>query len=77
MAKREITQSEMRRELKAMGYSVRTKQGSEFSTATVSLNGDKINGGNVMTPEFLEEHREFFDWKNSVSVVDDGWRTIL
>ncbi|WP_298842351.1 hypothetical protein [uncultured Salinicola sp.] len=77
MAKREITQAQMRRELKDMGYGVRTRQGSEFSTATVTLDGDKINGGNVLTPEFLNEHREFFDWKNSVSVIDDGWRTIL
>ena len=77
MPKREITQAEMRRELKAMGYNVRTRQGSDFSTATVTLHGDKINGGNVITPEFLAEHREFFDWKNSVSVVDEGWRTIL
>lgn len=77
MPKREITQAEMRRELKAMGYNVRTRQGSEFSTAAITLHGDKINGGNVITPEFLAEHREFFAWKNSVSVVDEGWRTIL
>lgn len=77
MAKREITQSEMRRELRAMGYNVRTSQGSSFSTAVVRMDGEKINGGNVVTPEFLAKHKEFFDWKNSVSVIDDGWRTIL
>lgn len=77
MTKREINQAQMRRELKDLGYSVRTRQGSEFSTARVMLDGQQINGGSVITPEFLSEHRAFFDWKNSVSVVDDGWRTVL
>ena len=77
MAKRQITAKLMRRELKEIGYKVRVSVGSEFSTAAVFKDTKKINGANIITPEFLEEHQPFFDWKRNVSVVDDGWRTIL
>tara|TARA_B100000929_G_scaffold86897_3_gene67958 strand:+ start:2627 stop:2863 length:237 start_codon:yes stop_codon:yes gene_type:complete len=76
-AKREITPAQMRKELKAMGYTVRTRAGSSFSTATVSADGQQVNGGNVMTREFRDKYADFFDWRESVSVIEDGWRTIL
>lgn len=77
MSKREITSAQMRKELKDLGYKVRIKSGSSFSTATVNRDGIQVTGFNVITPEFLDEHKAFFDWRNQVSVVDDGWRTIL
>lgn len=76
-AKREITPAQMRKELREMGYAVRTKSGSSFSTATVTMDGEKINGGNVMTREFRDRYADFFEWRDGVSVIEDGWRTIL
>ncbi len=67
----------MRKALKAMGYQVRVRSMSEFSDASVLKNGKRINGGNVLTKDHLEEHQQFYDWKNSHSVIDDGWRTII
>lgn len=67
----------MRKELRNMGYTVRSKTGSSFSTATVFQDGEKINGGNVMTREFRDKYADFFDWSKEVSVIEDGWRTIL
>lgn len=67
----------MRKELKAMGYRVRTRSYSEFSAASVFLGDEKINGGNVMSEDFHAKHKAFFDWKASVSVIENGWRTIV
>lgn len=77
MSKRKITTAEMRRELRAMGYTVRTKAGSSFSMATVLRDGVQVNGANVVTREHLEQHAEFYAWREGVSVVDNGWRTML
>ena len=67
----------MRRELKEMGYKARITVGSEFSMAAVFKGDQKINGANIITPEFLDEHASFFEWKRNVSVIDKGWRTIV
>lgn len=75
--KREITPAQMRKELKAMGYKVRTKSYSEFSAASVFLGDEKINGGNVMSEDFHAKHKAFFDWKTGVSIIENGWRTIV
>lgn len=75
--KRQITPAQMRAELKEMGYTVRIKRNSDFSSAVVTKGGDTVTGPNIITPEFLDKHQAFYDWKNGVSVVEDGWRTIL
>ncbi|MBS7671393.1 hypothetical protein [Croceicoccus gelatinilyticus] len=73
----EISQVEMRKKLKELGLKVRVKSYSSFSEARV-FDGDKqINGGNVLTQEHLDRYAAFYDFKNSHSIVDDGWRTIL
>ena len=76
-AKRQITQAEMRKELRQMGYTVRTKAGSSFSSANVSMDGVPVNGGNVLTREHLDKYEDFYSWKNSVEILDEGWRTVL
>ena len=76
--KTEVTPTEMRKALKAMGYTVRIKQGSQFSMATVTKDGDTVSGTNIMGPDYYKKHKEFFDYKNTHSVIDeDGWRTML
>ena len=66
--------ADARRELKALGYRVRTARYSDFTAATVyhTKTNTKINGGNVFTVEFLEDHRAFFDWKRDKGDVFDA-----
>lgn len=74
MSKTEITLDEYRKALKAMGYQVRTKRNSEFITATVTHkeSGEKVTGFNVMSPEFRKRHLAFFEYRETVSIHEDG-----
>ena len=62
-----------RAELKALGYKLNTRTNSTFIEGRVSKDGVQINGGNVITPEFLEEHQAFFDWRRGVKIREDDW----
>lgn len=74
MSKNEITLAEYRKTLKEMGYQVRTQRNSEFIAAHVTHkeSGEKVTGFNVMSPEFRNRHLAFFEYKNSVSIHEDG-----
>ncbi|MBI6727294.1 hypothetical protein YA0089_27140 [Pseudomonas viridiflava] len=74
MRKIEITLADYRKTLKGMGYQVRTQRNSEFISAHVTHkeSGEKVTGFNVMSPEFRNRHLAFFDYKNSVSIHEDG-----
>ena len=77
MTKIKISPEEMKKTLREMGYRARTKQCSDFSQVTVYCGDTQINGG-LVTPEFREKYKNYFDWRVTVSVVDsDGWRYIL
>ena len=78
MGKRTLTLTEAKAELKALGYRTRVKHHSEFSALRVFAGDVELTGANVITPEFLDEHAAFFDWRNKgVSVADDGWRYVV
>lgn len=72
MSKKVITTSEMRRAIKAMGLKVRVKSFSEFSAARVFDGDAEINAGNVLTQEHLDKYADFYAFRNSHSVVDEG-----
>lgn len=75
--KTEITSREMRKALKDLGLTVRTRAYSEFSEARVFDQGTQINGGNVVDQDHLDRYQAFYAFKHNHSVIDDGWRTIL
>jgi len=77
MGKTSVDLPTFRRDMKALGYRVSTRSGSQFVTATVKKDGVAINGGNVLTPEHLEEHRSFYDYRNATSVMDGEMRVML
>lgn len=62
-----------RRAMKVLGYQVRVTTHSTFKTATVLDNGQAINRGNVLSPEFFEKYRDFFAYREKHSVRDDQW----
>lgn len=66
-----------RRDMKDLGYRVSTRSGSQFVAAAVKKDGAAINGGNVLTPEHLDEHRAFYDYRNATSVIDGGMRVMF
>lgn len=72
---RKIVQvDQFRKDMKAIGYSVRTRRNSDFIAATVrDANGNPINKGNVLTPDHFEKHKAFYDYKAGHSVRDDTW----
>lgn len=73
MSKPTITLAQYRKELKALGYQLRTKRNSTFITATVvhKETGATFHPSNVTTAEFLAKHKAFFDYHNAVSVRED------
>lgn len=77
MDKNTVDLPTFRRDMKALGYRVSVRSGADFDTATVKRDGLKINGGNVLTPEHLDEHRAFYDYRNRTSVVDGSVRVIF
>ncbi len=77
MGKTSVDLPTFRRDMKALGYAVTVRTGGEFATATVKRDGEKINGGNVLTPEHLEAHRGFYDYRNGTSVMNGGMRVIF
>jgi len=77
MNRKSVDLPTFRRDMKALGYGVSTRIGSQFVTATVKKDGVAINGGNVLTPEHLEEHRAFYDYRNATSVMDGEMRVML
>lgn len=77
MGKATVDLSTFRKDMKALGYAVTVRVGSEFATAAVKRDGERINGGNVLTPEHLERHQAFYDYRNGTSVLDGGMRVIF
>jgi hypothetical protein len=77
MSKRTVDVATFRRDMKELGYGVSTRGGSQFVTATVKKDGVAINGGNVLTPDHLAQHRAFYDYRNATSVMDGGMRVML
>lgn len=75
--KTEITPQDLRRRLKALGLKLRTRAYSQFSEGRVYDGDQQINGGNVLDAAHLEKYAGFYELKNSVSVIEDGWRTII
>ena len=69
--------AQFRRDMKALGYKVAITTMTDFKTARVSRDGVAINGGNVLTPEHMDEHRAFYDYRNATRVRDDAWTVIL
>ncbi|MFZ3482184.1 hypothetical protein [Sphingomonas sp. 3-13AW] len=77
MTKETVDLATFRSAMKALGYQVSARSGSMFITASVKRGGKQINGGNVLTPEHLEEHREFYNYKARVSVLDGSMRVMF
>jgi len=81
MMKKEMTLSEVKKEIKALGYKVRVKSYNEFKAITVldPETDTVINGGNVLTAEHLEQYKKYYDWKNAEdrSIHDGNFRCVL
>ena len=77
MAKTTVTAKQFRSDMKQLGYNVRFKTGTLFSTATITKGDEKVNGGNVFTQAHLDAHQAFYDYAKTHSIVDNGWRTII
>jgi hypothetical protein len=73
MSKPTITLPEYRKQLKAIGYKIRTKRNSAYIVATIVHieSGDEFHPSDVTTAEKLAKHRAFYDIWNSVSVRED------
>lgn len=70
--------ADFRRAMKALGYRVRTRTNSSFIAALVcDADGNAINAGNVLTPEHVERHQAFYDYRNAHSVRDGDWVVTL
>lgn len=74
-----VTLQEARADLKALGYILKTKAGSGFSSGTVihKETGEKVSGFNVMEPAMLSRHKAFFDYQAGHTIKDGNWRVIF
>lgn len=72
-----VSVAQLRADLKAMGYTVAVRTNAEFKAATVSRDGKPINRGNVLTQEHLDEHRSFYDYRETHKVRDGDWIVVI
>lgn len=77
--KTEVTLAQARADLKVLGYQLKTKAGSMFTSGTVihKESGVAVNGGNVLEAPFYAAHKAFFEYQQSHSIKDGNWRTII
>jgi hypothetical protein len=73
MSKAQKTLKEFKRDMKELGYKVSITTNSSFKTAKIFHDGRVINMGNILTPEHLQEHKDFYSYKNNNSVRDGDW----
>lgn len=72
-----VSLAQLRADMKAIGYTVAVRTNAEFKAATVSRDGKPINRGNVLTQEHLDEHRAFYDYRESHKVRDGDWIVVI
>lgn len=74
MGKPIVELGQFRQDMKKLGYKVRCRAHSEFKSALVIGNdGAAINAGNVLTPEHIAAHKDFYDYRAAHSVRDGAW----